>query len=358
MEDTWPGEGWEEPTYLPKIETIAEDVEDQASVRLNALSLREVTLGKLANAVAHCEEIDPQVLSEAEVLTDFWPKVKEQLYADAGNLTYSPSLLQILFKSLKSEIYVDLSPFRKLSMSDLGDLVHRLSHEGNLAELNLSYRLDISKDDIRTLLDNIEGTKCGLYIMGNISASAADIAVFGRGIDVYQPEIFKRSIMKPSYNDPAQTPLKFATLHSVVQVVWIAISSGFLCDEKSYIDNELVWDSLHTRDEPTQRFSLFVDPSVVSFKRYPLTDVPLPLVRLLAGLKSLLQWMSGSNMLGAYEISKGIASAFSLVSPMQPLLTFSKTSLGLLKIDELMEMYHFISASQVMYSLRARSLSP
>ena len=277
------------------------------------MSLRDRALDQLADAVSKGADMESHSLSDAEMLSDFWPKVKERLYANANSLEYSRPLLDVFFKSLKDDTYIDMGPFVSFSIPEIGEVVHRLSHEGSLVELDLSCRRDLSRDAIHTIVHKDNKTLHCLFIMESTSVTANDIAKCGLHGDVYQHQLFKRPIIgTESYGSTAPPLLEFPTQHNVIQLAWIGVPSNFLLSENSYHENGLlVWDTLEIEVARPQVYGRYHDQ--VRCTKYPLTDSPLPLVRLVTGLKNILLWTRRAECLGAYDVSKGAATAFALV---------------------------------------------
>ena len=84
-----------------------ESIEDEAGLT----QLRTTTLNQLAETLVNDEITDHDILQQAEMLPDFWPKVKEILYQKANKLKVSSKSLELLYQSLKQDIFVDLSLF-------------------------------------------------------------------------------------------------------------------------------------------------------------------------------------------------------------------------------------------------------
>ena len=178
LEDTWPGQDWQAPQDQAEEDGRVEPVNSKLPVSDDGgptTSLRSRTLDQLVQSVVNGEETDPQVLSDAEMLTDFYTRVRGKLYEQAGNLESSPTLLEVLFNSLKGETYVNLGLFSSLSTTEISSLAIRLTLEGCVEDLNLS-GLDIPDTDLRTILDHERIQR--VYLMGeNAGAYVTQISL-------------------------------------------------------------------------------------------------------------------------------------------------------------------------------------
>ena len=280
------------------------------------VSLRVRTLTQLADAVVKCEDIDSDTLSEAEILPDFWSKVKERLYANAGSLKMSNALLDVFAKSLKHERYIDLSPFSLMSITDIREVVSRLSYDASLMELNLSGRLHLSKEEICTVLEKASSSLSKLYIMGDTTISIDDVADLKFNGEVYHHQLLKQPLIeRRHYHDRPLPLLGFPAEHPVVHLAWVNISSDFFTIGDSYQDSGLlVWDKLreeYGRGNPWG-FTMF-DRNPLTCRKYILNDTPMSLVRLILGLNSLVQWASNREMPTSSDLPKLITSCFALV---------------------------------------------
>ena len=193
----------------------------QPSEQESMVSLRVRTLDQLANAVVKCEDVDPDVFLEAEILTDFWPKVKERLYADAGNLKFSNVMLDVFSMSLKDDQCVNMSPFNLMSVAEISQVVSCLCHDASLVELNLSNHLRLSKEEIRMILEKAGSSLSILYVRGDGAISLNEIIDLSFQGKVYHDQLLGRLFYFGGFFGGPMPLLKFRAEHPVVHLAWV-----------------------------------------------------------------------------------------------------------------------------------------
>lgn len=125
-------------------------------------------MDKLVQTLVNAPESARKVAPEAEVLTDFYPRLRGELYYHAKSLRPSPALLDLLCSAFKDEVYVDLSPFHTFNCGDLSLLVSRLQEHGQMTRLNLSNMPNLANEDLSLVL--VSGPKQNfeaVYLMEN-----------------------------------------------------------------------------------------------------------------------------------------------------------------------------------------------
>ncbi|CAD6582246.1 MAG: hypothetical protein ASARMPRED_000912 [Alectoria sarmentosa] len=138
LQDTWPEGKWEEwesngiggdEVVAPGLEKLGVSNPDTSK------SLRDGAMATVIQALLDGSDEDSDLISEAELLTDFLPKLKSKLYEHASSLKPSSHLQDLLYKALEYDTDVDLSPFKGFSAEDLSFLVSRLRNHSMMTTL-------------------------------------------------------------------------------------------------------------------------------------------------------------------------------------------------------------------------------
>lgn len=299
LDDTWPDEGWQEPNQIEHKDEQLPDIFKLTVNQAATKSLRAQSLEKLVDSIIAGQDVEEGVLAEAETLHDFWSYVKASFVNKAADLKFTRDNLDLLFRCLQSEKRVDLSPFATLKANELIDLVKRLSEAGNMESLNLSRLPQVSKEDLRTIIEYAKSLK-RLYIVDNKSLSASDIADQKPAYDIYQHHLLRNALYGGGddllrFNPGAQdrSTLKFdqdGLLQPLLQVVYVGISDKLLGDKQTFDSNgEIKWHSIDNDiRRPDYQMSSWDKDNPC--KKMMLTDIPLTFPRLTYGFERYLEW--------------------------------------------------------------------
>ena len=320
LQDTWPEGEWQElePNHggsdemavpeLKKIEGISPD---------SSKSLRDRAMATVFQSLLDGTDDNTGVLSEAEVLTDFLPKLKEKLYEHANALKPSRHLMNILCRALEDEVDVDPSPFQGFSAEDLSFVVSRLRNNGKMNTLCMSSRPNLTEEDLQVVLRGAAGLKT-LYILECPQIPMQRMDTLLDDCHVFHSDLFRRPIMP--HPERAYPVLNAGTSNDVIpasqtcggnglsQLVWIGVSEGQVRAKEYHLDNGLIdWQSL--RREKGSGGPEFYE-SYLRYKRHTL-DIPLPTFKTVDGLLRLLRWGSSSDLLRCTRDAILRAAAFS-----------------------------------------------
>lgn len=318
LQDTWPEGEWEEPesdeVVVPELEKRGIDITDTSK------SLRDGAMASVLQALLNGSDDSSGLLSEAEVLTDFLPKLKGKLYEQAEALKPSHHLLDLLHRALEDDIDVDLSPFVCFSAEDLSHLVSRLRKHGKMNTLCISNRPDLSEEDLRVVLRGAAGLK-SLFILED---PQIPVSALLNDCDLYHSDLLRQPF-KPqsrrSYtrilsgsSDNAIPASRFYGDNDVSQLVWIGITHRQACDKRHRLETGTIdWKTL-SQDKSRDGYDVFgLSDLDLKYKRYSL-DIPLPTLKTVAGLLRLLKWTSSSNMYSTKQFSMGSAFSFAMAS--------------------------------------------
>ena len=326
LRDTWPQGKWEEPRFDHE-DKDEMDVPELEKLEINSPStsktLRDGAMVTVLQALLDDPKEYAGLLSEAELLTDFLPRLKEMLYERSSALKLSPHILDLLSRALEEEIDVDLSPFTGFSAEDMSLVVSRLQKHGMMQTLCISNRPDLTAEDLHIVVHDVTGLKA-LYILEDPQISARGISPLLTECDIYDTGLFRQSIEPvrsrdlPKFDsndsDEAVPVVKVCEDNSISQLVWIGVSDQQALDESHRLESGLInWETLRQEKNRTN-FGWSGDG--LRYKRYPL-DMPLSTVRTTAGLLCLLQWGSSSHLYDVEQFAKGAALSFALASSIK-----------------------------------------
>lgn len=306
LQDTWPEGEWEEPETdqgsshemtVPKLEKIDSNTPDTPE------SLRDRAMATVLQTLLDGSDDNTGLVLEAEVLTDFLPKLKAKLYEQASALKPSHQLLDLLCRALEDDIDVDLSPFKGFSAVDISFVVSRLRKHGKMNTLCMSNQPDLTEENLQVVLRGAEGLKA-LYILEDPQISMQRMNTLLNDCDIFHSDLLRRPIM--SQPDRAYQVADSGTSNdaipagqvcgggSISQLVWIPIAEDYACDKNHRLDSGLIdWQSYLSPVKDQSRSHLF--KPYQRQNRYAL-DIPLPTFKTVAGLLRLLKWASSKEL--------------------------------------------------------------
>ena len=282
----------------------------------NKKSLRDLTMAGFLDLLLDPAQDIEDLIRQGEILSDFVPKLRQRLYAQAATLIPSEHHQRLLCEALKQDVEVDLSLFSRLTALYLSTLVTKL-RGGKMRTLVLSNRSDITDSDLSVILSIVDGrsknvgeaaqsthdqTAC---VLGDITSivlletpniSLNFVAAHLGQVDTFHSELLRQPFT--AYQRSQETgarlpPLQFSGQDLVTQCVWVGISSMQSCDSTLRIDNgHFDWSKLKFSVEASSRFS--GDPSL-KFKNF-LLDVPMPAGKAVHGLQRLMQYLTSPKI--------------------------------------------------------------
>ncbi|KAL8691725.1 MAG: hypothetical protein Q9218_003118 [Villophora microphyllina] len=280
-------------------------------------SLRAQTLDKLLEDLLRQAQdisvLDPDLYTEADVLTDFIPQLREKLYSRAATLVPSTAILHLLEKALGQDIEVDFTPFTTLSVDHLAELVLGLRN-GKMRVLNLSNKHNLTEADLVKILGiqsaqttkpehlsssvppSAPGSSEELNTVVLLETPEVSIDFLTKHLGQYNiihSELMRRPLLSPRrhrYNDSVLQPIEFIASDTVTQIVWVGISSTQAHDRSLRLSDGAfnfkenleysvsasdVWGSEHGK---------------MKYKNH-LLDIPLPPLKSVQGLHRLMQYL-------------------------------------------------------------------
>ncbi|KAK4694341.1 hypothetical protein P7C71_g3228, partial [Lecanoromycetidae sp. Uapishka_2] len=324
LEDAWPGEGWEEPVDEKDNEATTEDSLGLEALHIDSegdkTSLRARAMDAVVQSLLDDPDSELPVLSEAELLSDFLPKLKSKLYKEADSLEPTPGLIELMFEAFKHDVQVDLNLFQIFTPKDLFALTSKLTRHGKLAVLNLSNMPKLVDDDLQTLLGaNI--TIQSLCLIDCPQISIDGLMSLNRSYDLYHSGLYKRAIVDNRqtlegyrYEQMPLPRLNFSCQNadSINQLVWIGFDT-FQAKNPAFRgpDGAMAWEKM-TSDNIVPTYMSGRREQALQYKKFQLVDTPLPLARLVTGISHLLKWGSIARPMGTYEVSTAFASCFAM----------------------------------------------
>lgn len=305
LEDTWPGEGWEEPDDRKDSETATEHRMD--ALRLGAegddSSLRSRAIDKVVRSLLEDPENELPILPAAELLSDFLPKLKAALYKHADTLEPSSAFIDLLFEALKNDVQVDLSKFQKFSPRDLSMLVTRLAKPGKMTDLNLSNMPMLTESDLATIT-GVTNDIQSLCLIDSPQILIDTLVSQYKSCDLYHSDLYKRAIVDGrteldengyDYKPLPCTGFSDPNVCSVVQLVLIGVSQFQIRKPAlRHADGTMAWDTLTNDTEVPTYMSMrgMRGDDGLQYKKFSLVDTPLTMARLISGILHLLRWGS------------------------------------------------------------------
>lgn len=317
LELTWPNGDWkfiEEEEMTPSHSFEPDELENAPDQNLK--SLRDRSMDILLQSLVDQSEDNPELMAEAELMTDFIPMLRAKLYALAGSLKPSSPLLHLLCKALENEVEIDLSPFTTLTSDDLSFIVAEL-RKYNMAVLNLSDMPNLKPTDLRkvlgvgfiespnehvgaqasssTMAANTTGSLRALILLENPQIPLEFLTQYLGEYEVYHSELFRQAIWTegPRLNASSIPILEFAAPNIVSQLVWVGIPNKHNFDPKFRLENgKFNWNTLEFSAESPRSMG---SAKPLGFKHYPL-DVPLPPNKMAECLMQLLRFLTSPKM--------------------------------------------------------------
>ncbi|KAI4129529.1 MAG: hypothetical protein LQ341_006559 [Variospora aurantia] len=352
LSDTWPDGEWQDgpveeadsPANISSGDGTAATADENpgriqlkepaASVQKDKTkSLRDQSMDSLLDLLLDPSQDPSALMAEAEILTDFVPKLRRRLYHQAATLPPSASHLILLEKALQQDLNVDLSPFKLFSVGHLSKLVAKLRN-GTMRSVNLSDMPDLTEDDLALILGGhststkqAEGViaSSGNFIktMGNVASiilldtpkiSVDFVAAHLGHYDVWHSQLLRRPLNTSHRYGEELPALQFSGPNTVSQLVWVGISSMQSCDSKLRMPNgKIDWSDLKYSVEASSRFS--GNPGL-KYRNY-LLDVPLPVAKTAHGLRRLMQYLTSPKLGWFEDWPKAAARCFATTSAVE-----------------------------------------
>ncbi|KAL8741922.1 MAG: hypothetical protein Q9184_008327, partial [Pyrenodesmia sp. 2 TL-2023] len=350
LKETWPTGDWHGDEFVQDVEGVhPQDPSRTESKDLagnfqeyQIKSLRDQSMDNFLDVLLDPSQDTAALLAEAELLTDFVPRLRRRLYDQAGTLTPSTTLLNLLHKALSRDVEVDLSPFNMLPVEHLTTLVGKLRH-GKMRSLNLSNMSHITESDLEAILEaghvastQIETTQTGPMITTKIQApnspditsiilletpniSLDFVAKHLGAYDVYHSGLFRRALQlsvqlsRSWWGDEPLTTLPFEGANIVSQLVWVMISSAQSCDSQLRTpDGHYDWSRMSYSNRIPRRFDRDKD---LQYKNF-LLDIPTPVGRTVQGLQRLIRYLSLVDLTWAADLPEAAARCLATTSTL------------------------------------------
>ena len=324
LEDTWPGEGWEEAEAFEEDEETQPDAEVSAGphVELGKLeiahkeassTLRDRAMDKLLQSLLEEPDDNSHLTAEAELLTDFLPRMKAKFYEHANKLKPSPSLLNLLCRTLENDCEVDLSPLTTLTTDDLCFLVSKLQKDGKINTLNLSNRPDIGEQDLRGILASNSNLRA-LYLLEMPQIPFQSLAVYASHCDVLHSEILRMPLLNTRKRPTLDQT--FSRGNTISQIQWLGLSFRDSMEPKYRLENgQIAWDTLKLAAR-AGRYQYGPSRGELEHNKCGI-DIPFPAGKMVQGFSRLLQWGASADLTSSYSgtWSKGVACCLAAPPP-------------------------------------------
>lgn len=331
-------------TNVPREVESKESAGDADARKGTAKTLRDQSMDALLESLVDEAQkvpiVDTNLVAEAELLTDFIPKLRIKLYDRAATLVPSTALLRLLHKALEQDVVVDLRPLKTLTVQHLAELVMSLRN-GKMRVLNLSNMPDLSESDLKAIL-GIEPALSGQSqpspsssllaprMTGDLSTIvlletpkiSIDFLTENLGnYEICHSDLFRRPLStEGQWDDPPLHTLEFSAPHTVAQLVWVGITSTQSCDSKLRLSTgQFDWSNMKYSVRPSDAYSR--DPSI-KYKNF-LMDVPLPAGKMIHGLQRLLQYITSIDQYQFEEWPKAAARCFATTSALEDRVGYS-----------------------------------
>ena len=306
-------------------------------------------------------------MAEAEALNDFIPRLRSRLYSQAADLETSSSMLHLLLRALEQDLEVDLRPFKNFTIEHLSFLFAQLQN-GRMRSLNLSNMPELTEADLKLIIGkttapsgltdaapvspaeetHTTGSLRAIFLMETPNISIDFLTKNLGHCDIYHSGLFLCPI-KLRYAKPPAPALKFGSLDTVSQLVWVGVSSMQSCDDKyRYEGGQINWSSLKYSTEASSSYCR--DTSSLKYKNF-LLDVPLPAGKMIHSLDRLLRFITSPSLAWFSDWSKGAAPCFATISPQ---IDGSKYSVGPLSTT----LYHDDDRALYVQSGKGQPLEP
>ncbi|KAL8922316.1 MAG: hypothetical protein Q9208_005286 [Pyrenodesmia sp. 3 TL-2023] len=361
LKETWPSGDWQGDDFVQDVEgdhphdssgTEPKDLAGDAP-KYQVKSLRDQSMDNFLDVLLDPSQDTTALLVEAELLTDFIPRLRRRLYEQAATLTPSTTLLNLLHKALSRDVEVDLSPFNMLPVEHLSTLVEKLRH-GTMRSLNLSNMTHITESDLEAILKaghvgastQVEETQpepatttmtqaprsaniTRIILLETPNISLDFVAKHLGGYDVYHSGLFRRALQLSlqlwrSYGREEPLPtLPFGGANIVSQLVWVGISSARSCDSQlRTADGHFDWSQMNYSDTVSDRFGR---AEGLQYKNF-LLDIPTPVGKTVQGLQRLMRYLSSADLTWAMNLPEAAARCLATTSTLG---TAGESSCGL-----------------------------
>ena len=321
LENAWPGEGWNEAGT-----DIQEGKGEEPDLQLTKLeispkttlsTLRGLTMDTVLQNLLDSPQANSSLMDEAELLTDFLPRLKDKIYERAPTMKWSPYHLDLLCQALQNEAVVDLTPLTNVPAKDLAVVVEKLSRNGKMNILNLSNRPDISLEDLRHII----GTVPNLRVLCLLEMPQIPLQSLNRYLvdfEIHHSGLLRSAFMVPNsnyrkYNDHVKKlHTKFRATSVVSQIVWTGLGGIESMERRNYLPNgRVAWEDMAFSSEKNRAIG---GQTTLEKRTYDLS-VPLPPYKLIPGVLRLLQWAGSSNLEKFCEPSRGMACSLASLLP-------------------------------------------
>ena len=319
LEDAWPDEGWMDA------ETDVQEGGEEPDLQLEKLeitptatldTLRSQTMDTLIQNLLDSPEENSSLVVEAELLTDFLPKLKDKIYDQAKTLKWSSYHLDLLFQALQNELEVDLGPLTNIPAEDLAIIVEKLYKNGKVSILNLSNRSDISLEDLHYII----GTGTRLRVLCLLEMPQIPLKSLGQylvNLEVHHSDLLRWGLRAYSYFDYFNSSemvakTKFPGTGTVSKIVWTGLSKRGSMSRRNYLPNgRIAWENLTLNPDKLEPFP---GRTTLEQRSYDL-HVPLPPCKLVPGVLRLLQWLGSTHLSNYDSPSRGIACSLASLLP-------------------------------------------
>ncbi|KAL2041824.1 hypothetical protein N7G274_005608 [Stereocaulon virgatum] len=309
LENTWPGEGWEADDEVDVEDELDDEIQrldeelakpevELARLHTNPvdtpMTLRDSAMDKLLQSLMKQPDDDSDSIAEAELLTDFLPKLRAKFYDQATQLKPSSSLLRLLGRALENETEVDLSPFTTLSAKDLSLVVSKLQSHGKMAILNLSNRPDIGETELNVILGPDLNLRA-LCLLEMPQIPSRSLGAYSGHCEVYHSDILRLPLVTDPYEEhkPTLAPA-LSTNNTITQIQWLGMSYMDSTDKAYRLDDgRIAWDTLKLAAKGRNPFG--PSKGELEYRSCDL-DIPFPAGKMVQGFLRLLQWGASANM--------------------------------------------------------------
>lgn len=303
---------------------------------------RQQTSDTLLERILMHTEGDSALLTKAEHLTDFVPRLRSKLYEQAATLGPSQFRLGLICKALQEDEVADLAPFKALTPEDLSVVISNLAERTRT--LNLSNLPDLTDSGLKIAFGidrdprksyNVEpvpflskkSARSGDRSSSTIDASSVIsrptsnlpkglkaiillncpkvslkfIATHLGSYEICHSEL----LLRPFTNDAE--PLEFLAPNAISQVVWIGVPAEHLENRSR---RRIDWTSLDST--PGHRNNTR-NPS---YEGASLSDIPLPTGKMVHGLYILLRWVLSRQSTLCAGWRQSVARCFATASSL------------------------------------------
>ena len=322
LENAWPGEGWKEA------ETDVQEGEgEEPNLQLTKLeispkttlsTLRGLTMDTVLQNLLDSPQENSSLMDEAELLTDFLPRLKDKIYDQAPTMKWSPYHLDLLCQALQNEVVVDLTPLTNVPAKDLAVIVEKLSRNSKMNVLNLSNRPDISLEDLRHIIGTVTDLRV-LCLLEMPQIPLQSLHEYLVDFEIHHSDLLRLALRESDsgYNDykshVKELSTKLRAAGVVSQIVWIGLGSRGSLEPRNYLPNgRIAWENMAFNSK-SNRYD--IDGQTTLKKRIYDLCVPLPPHKLIPGVLQLLQWAGSSNLDDFYHPFKGMACSLASLLP-------------------------------------------